>query len=443
MSKVFIPKVVEVGYVERAGTFNGKLAYVTYRDGKGNLRKEVSWSRWRDKEIPSQEFENVPTSGFTLNKKVGGNSGCWNDRQTYVRVYDPRGNEFEISIANLLWILEWGCSKGKLLNGEFVYGWDGSELLLVPIKSPDYINDKLNSDKMYTNGWLKPKDLVAGREYVLKGKDETYVYLGKHQPYTEHTRHYYLSVIDNVAYDTSDAGQETDGKPHHVFASTVPNTKQWIDNNFDVYSIVSLTRKVLAEVSEQEHRLYRNMRSECILLSKKYSMVVSTDLEYMEPEDFKKLLDETEFNNPHGGRLAGTDIDRSKTKTIIINLPAESILELTEHLHTASFLDSYLFKHEYNTNYEALQKTVHRLQVLNQIAKYRYIVDTESNQGVLVPHDYCGRQRRGTIHPVFNSEMLVPQSYLFNRIKCVKNRKQTLTSGQVINSGYKIDEYKY
>jgi hypothetical protein len=36
----------------------------------------------------------------------------------------PRGFEFEISIPNLLYILQ-ECNSTKGLDGEFVYAWDG------------------------------------------------------------------------------------------------------------------------------------------------------------------------------------------------------------------------------------------------------------------------------------------------------------------------------
>lgn len=71
-----------------------------------------------DKSMIPYEFDNVPTSGFVLNKKVGGDRYSYNPRQTYCRVYDPRGFEFEITVPNLLFILEESNSfKGKGLEG--------------------------------------------------------------------------------------------------------------------------------------------------------------------------------------------------------------------------------------------------------------------------------------------------------------------------------------
>ena len=140
-SSIFVPKKINVGYQNRIGTYTGRLAYVIYYDEKGKLRKETSWNNWRDEKIPNDEFENVPTEGFVLNKHAGGveHSYGWDARKSYCRVYDPRNFEFEITIENLLYILQNAdCIKGKGLQGEFVYGWDGKDLVLLPVESPDY-----------------------------------------------------------------------------------------------------------------------------------------------------------------------------------------------------------------------------------------------------------------------------------------------------------------
>lgn len=130
INNMFIPKKIKVGFRKRDHTYTKLLAYVIYFDEKGKLRKEKSWEGWRDKSISPVEYDNSPISGFVLNKSVGGYSYRWGDfRQSYVRVYDPRGFEFEITIPNLLYILEYTSSiKGKGLEGEFIYAWDGTYL---------------------------------------------------------------------------------------------------------------------------------------------------------------------------------------------------------------------------------------------------------------------------------------------------------------------------
>ena len=82
-SSIFVPKTINVGYQNRSGTYTGKLAYVIYYDEKGKLRKEASWNSWRDDKIPNDEFENVPTEGFVLNKKAGDYSTGWDHRHAY------------------------------------------------------------------------------------------------------------------------------------------------------------------------------------------------------------------------------------------------------------------------------------------------------------------------------------------------------------------------
>jgi len=176
---IFVPEKINVGFQGGRDTFTGQLAYIIYFDEKGKLRKEKSWESWRQASIPNQIHENVPVSGFVLNKKAGGYSTGWNHRQTYVRVYDPRGFEFEITIANLLFILENTNSiKGKGLEGEFVYGWDGKDLLLVPTDSPDYVEIAKINALRHMKDYVKAKDLVLGAKYLSKENEEC-IYMGK------------------------------------------------------------------------------------------------------------------------------------------------------------------------------------------------------------------------------------------------------------------------
>lgn len=184
---LFIPEKINVGFQERRDTYTGKLAYVIYYDEKGKLRKEKSWQDWRDENIPNQEFENIPTEGFVLNKKVGGYQSGWDYRQSYIRVYDPRGFEFEITVENLLYIMEnYTCIPGKGIEGKCVYSWDGTELVLLPVNSPDYekiqqftqkINDFANADN---ENKITNKNLKIGYIYKKRNGD-VLTYLGRYE----------------------------------------------------------------------------------------------------------------------------------------------------------------------------------------------------------------------------------------------------------------------
>ena len=192
-TNIFVPKKINVGFQNRKDTYTGKLAYVIYYDQKGKLRKETSWNGWRNKDIPNEIYDNEPMEGFVLNKKVGGveESWGWDVRKTYTRIYDPRGFEFEITVPNLLWILEnCDCIKGKGLEGKFVYGWDGTELVLVPVESPDYKEITEKSNIIHNNEFIKAKDLVIGATYeTLQGVK--YVYMGKYDAYNTEVNYYY------------------------------------------------------------------------------------------------------------------------------------------------------------------------------------------------------------------------------------------------------------
>lgn len=124
------------------------------------------------------EFDNVPTEGFVLNKKAGGGSSHgWDARQTMCRVWDPRGFEFEITIPNLLFILqETNSLKGKGLEGEFVYSWDGKDLVLIPVTCQEYKTSSIHT--ILQSGKVAAKELVAGYSYKTK-QNETLTYLGK------------------------------------------------------------------------------------------------------------------------------------------------------------------------------------------------------------------------------------------------------------------------
>lgn len=178
--QLLIPEKLKLGFQTRNDTYTGKLAFVVYYDKKGVLRKETSWNTWRDSKIDPVDFDNTPTEGFVLNKGVGGarQSYGWNARNEYIRVYDPRGFEFEISLPNLLFILrECNCNKGKGLEGKFVYAWDKNTLVLLPVNSQEYKQSMRFTDLQDKN--ISAKDFVPGAVYETR-KQEVLIYIGRY-----------------------------------------------------------------------------------------------------------------------------------------------------------------------------------------------------------------------------------------------------------------------
>lgn len=177
---MIVPSKIKVGFQKRSDTYTGKLGYVIYYDNKNKLRKETSFNKWINKDIETVEFDNVPVEGFVINK---GNTGrSWSDfeRNPFVRIYDPRGFEFEINLGNLILILQYcDCHKGKGISGELAYGWDGTQLYLLPKTSPEYKEGYKTFSAERKN--IKVKDLAVGTVLGAKSarNKKVYTYLGR------------------------------------------------------------------------------------------------------------------------------------------------------------------------------------------------------------------------------------------------------------------------
>lgn len=175
-SQLFIPDKIKVGFQKRDDCYTKQLGYIVYYDQKGVLRKETSWNSWRDHKLSPVDCDNVPHSGFVLNKDVKRTAEWFGSGRNMIRVWDSRGFEFEITTGNLLFVLmTTDCSKRGLV-GEFVYAWWGTELILLPVGCEEYQNcvkyTGLQSCK------IGAKDMVAGCFYETKKQEQLY-YLGK------------------------------------------------------------------------------------------------------------------------------------------------------------------------------------------------------------------------------------------------------------------------
>ena len=218
-----------------------------YYDEKNVLRKEKSWESWRDKNIEPQEFSNEPTSGFVLNKKAGDYSSHWNHRQAYCRVYDSRDFEFEITIENLLYILENTSSiKGKGLEGEFIYGWSGKDLILIPCESPDYKEITQYNDMIHEKNYVKVKDLTLGGTYKTKSNEE-YIYMGRFD--------YYDDIYESIPYEVSNnyyskttryksVKKNVNKGKHHYFVKKYED-----DKYFSILALKSLGERFISVIS--------------------------------------------------------------------------------------------------------------------------------------------------------------------------------------------------
>lgn len=202
MSNLFIPETLKVGFQNRDDTFTKRLAYVIYYDSFGKLRKETSWQQWRDEKIEPMEIKNEPTSGFVLNKGIRRyNWSHFSSNRSMIRIYDPRGIEFEVTPENLIGLLmHTDCSRREI-QGDMVYAWDRTELVLLPCNS-----EECESAKKFTSlqdKRISAKELKEGATYVTKQQD-LLVYLGRHWYYEK-------------KYVDSKREYVRDGKRFHMF----------------------------------------------------------------------------------------------------------------------------------------------------------------------------------------------------------------------------------
>ncbi len=183
-TQMLIPSRLRVGYQKRRGTFTGKLAYIIYYDAKGKIRKEPSFQKWRDNSIPVDEIENVPTEGFVLNKSIQRVAEYFGSGRNMIRIYDPRGHEFEIDTANLLYILMHTDCLKRGLQGKFVYAYHGKDLVLLPEGSPEYVLCTQYTELQHKK--VSTSDLIEGAVYETK-QEEQFVYLGRFPYFSETT----------------------------------------------------------------------------------------------------------------------------------------------------------------------------------------------------------------------------------------------------------------
>lgn len=162
-----IPKEIIIGKKNNQG-------FVTYKQGS-KLAKEISFKNWLGKG-EQIEITNSPTKGFILQDCVGGHGGSWYsyERRAWAIIKDPRGFNIEITFDNLVWIMKMVSHDHNTgFIGEFVYGWDGAQLMLVPTVSEDYkYTSTIDNKESY-----KLKDLTIGETYRFPN-EHNMIYLG-------------------------------------------------------------------------------------------------------------------------------------------------------------------------------------------------------------------------------------------------------------------------
>lgn len=222
--KLYIPDELLVGFQKRSDTMTGLLSYITYKKSN-RIYKETSWKGWIDDNIKTTQPKNLPTSGFLVSKDIERISYSYYSRgsvRSKMRIYDPRGFDFEISIPNLCYIIETCNLNNGEIEGEFVYAWDGNELILLPTKTIEYKESKTFSNN--ENKKISARELVVGATYQTKKIEEHVVYIGRYDFYSNLNYKKERELIDEmrdqgfvVRDRTRSYPKKYDGKKHVFF----------------------------------------------------------------------------------------------------------------------------------------------------------------------------------------------------------------------------------
>lgn len=169
-----LPKKIKVGFQSRNQSLDGNLSFVTYINDKNEIAQQKSWNDWRDENIAPLELDNVPMKGYIFDKSIK-RTGGFSSNNSYLRVYDPRGFEFEIKIENVSLIIQ-NCKidKGEIKE-KCILGWDSRTVYLIPETCDLYKTAILENAEENKN--VTDENLVVGNIYKsTRGK---FVYVGK------------------------------------------------------------------------------------------------------------------------------------------------------------------------------------------------------------------------------------------------------------------------
>ncbi|NIU02294.1 MAG: hypothetical protein GWN01_15740, partial [Nitrosopumilaceae archaeon] len=217
------------------------LGFMSYWDGKAasrKLRDTISdWARGysRDRAIHPiiHEIDNKPLSGF----RVVDFSSRWSTSNKWIRVQDPRGFTLEISVNNLIRLIQDGTITSGVIQSDCIWLRDSrGNNVLAGIDSEDYKAFEKQEVMREAAKNFTMRDIQVGDEitYTHYGNVYKTFYLGKFvgevfcEEY-EYTRRNYLGwghkrQVTNTPPQT--ATLLTD-KAWHVFASKHEGSGKW------------------------------------------------------------------------------------------------------------------------------------------------------------------------------------------------------------------------
>lgn len=198
--KISIPNTVYVGFRVRDGELLGFLT----PDGTdaSAMKRRATVDKWRDSSIQPMTFTNDAIMGFKMVKSI--QRYGWNGGNVVVRILDPRGFEMEITVANLLAIMEENVIAQGEIQTPCLWGRDGGKNYLIPTDSQIYRDAVAHTELKKQNVKKIPTNELKIGDTIRRTDGSLALYGGCHQGidlngvnYNSRSYHLYREIYMN------------------------------------------------------------------------------------------------------------------------------------------------------------------------------------------------------------------------------------------------------
>lgn len=281
-----------------------------------------------------EDVENKPASGFRITQSI---ARCgWNGGNKVVRIEDPRGFELEISVDNLVKVMSMTTVINGVIQGECIWGRDGSSNILLPVNSEPYLDAVKNTtDK--NKAVISLRDVTIGDTVTVKAstayEETTGVYLGMYRVYhaspfthirqcdVSHWRQYYDKMMAN--------NKQTMGPMINVAKRYVIQVEEDGVTKYKAFATIKITDIISKAVSGYERPIDLDMTNyKDVSVSSVYGVfAVSTSIE--QPEAIAKTLSYHPIDFDKEVRPSFEDESEYDSFAICINEDNEDIYRAT------------------------------------------------------------------------------------------------------------------
>lgn len=222
-----------------------------------------SFNDWRTKSLAVKEFDNVPMTGFRVFGETTRDRGWFGSGRSMVYVEHPALNAaFEISVENLIAILEFESIRAGVITGQLILAHEGPRLVLIPTVAPDYKQALQDTVRINSKQKVKASTLVPGNVIEFKNKD-TAVYLG-----------YYPSIEvkeTSGSSNTSNVSIRPVGSRHfwisseypdYIYIKSVQNINVFAIAKNSTMTLDAVKKKFIKNGSHGTHPIFPNSKIE-------------------------------------------------------------------------------------------------------------------------------------------------------------------------------------